>query len=346
VRVDGRWVTWWDRAHAPIRWTAPLPALAAAQDWQEAAPGVDWTEFALSGAGEAWRLRVILVRIAPTAVQFRLAQPPRRPDGYSGRWNVRDAPPEAIVAVNAGQFTGGPWGWVVREGVVRQPPGTGALAPGVAFTDRGQAVLLPPDSLPLAPGVREGFQSYPTLLAGDGEVPRALREPGLGVDLQHRDARLAFGLLRDGRVLLALTRFEGLGGVLEIVPFGLTTPEMAAVMGAVGCARAVLLDGGISGQLQLVARGKRHRWPGLRDVAMGLVVLPRAVPPGRAGDGPDGSGDAGPSTSPGIESDRAYSGALLPAILNFGVSVSAATTRLPATKSAARTRPGAAIGPP
>ncbi len=277
MRVDGHWVTWWDRSHAPIRWRTAPSAITAALDWREAAPGVDWTELAVSGAGEAWRLRVILVRIDPAAVEFKLIHPPRRPDGYNGRWSVKDAPPEAIVAVNAGQFTGGPWGWIVREGIERQPPGTGALAPGVAFTDHGRAVLLPPDSLTSAVGVREAFQSYPTLLAGDGEVPRALREPGLGVDLVHRDARLAFGLLRDGRVLLALTRFEGLGGVLEVVPFGLTTPEMAAVMGALGCARAVLLDGGISGQLQLVEHGQRHRWSGLRDVAAGLVVLPRPV---------------------------------------------------------------------
>ena len=35
------------------------------------------------------------------------------------------------------------------------------------------------------------------------------------------------------------------------MPFGLTSPEMAAVMGALGCRQALLLDGGISGQLRL-----------------------------------------------------------------------------------------------
>jgi exopolysaccharide biosynthesis protein len=244
-------------------------------NWRDAAPGVDWAELPISGAGEAWRLHVILVRIDPKAVEFRLVRPPRHSDGYSGRWSVHDAPPDAIVAVNAGQFTGGPWGWIVTEGIERQPPGTGALAPGVAFTRHGRVLLLPPDSLASAEEVREAFQSYPTLLANDGDVPQALREAGLGVDLRHRDARLAFGLLRDGKVLLALTRFEGLGGVLEVIPFGLTTPEMAALMGALGCARAVLLDGGISGQLLVLEGGQPRSWPGLRKVAAGLVVLPR-----------------------------------------------------------------------
>jgi exopolysaccharide biosynthesis protein len=40
------------------------------------------------------------------------------------------------------------------------------------------------------------------------------------------------------------------------LPFGLTTPEVAAVMGALGARRAVLLDGGISSQL-LIREGTR-----------------------------------------------------------------------------------------
>ncbi|NUS96106.1 MAG: hypothetical protein HOQ11_01710, partial [Gemmatimonadaceae bacterium] len=83
--------------------------------------------------------------------------------------------------------------------------------------------------------------------------------------------------LPDGRVLVALTRFEGLGGALELLPFGLTTPEMAALMGALGCRDAVLLDGGVSGQLAIHgARGERREWPGLRRVPLGLIATPIA----------------------------------------------------------------------
>ena len=42
---------------------------------------------------------------------------------------------------------------------------------------------------------------------------------------------------------------ERLGGMLKSIPFGLTVPEMSAVMGALGATDAVLLDGGISAQL-------------------------------------------------------------------------------------------------
>ena len=118
---------------------------------------------------------------------------------------------------------------------------------------------------------REAFQSYPMLLQ-DGAVPAALRTAGSGVNLDHRDARLALGTLDDGRVIVALTRFDALGETLGRVPFGLTSPEMAAVMGALGCRQALLLDGGISGQLSLRdGDGATRTWAGTRSVPLGLV---------------------------------------------------------------------------
>jgi exopolysaccharide biosynthesis protein len=103
-------------------------------------------------------------------------------------------------------------------------------------------------------------------------MPVALDEPGRGVNVEHRDARLALGTLDDGRVVVALTRFDAFGGTLGRVPFGLTSAEMAAVMGGLGCRQALLLDGGISGQLMLRdAAGARRAWPGTRSVPLGLV---------------------------------------------------------------------------
>jgi hypothetical protein len=76
--------------------------------------------------------------------------------------------------------------------------------------------------------------------------------------------------------LIAMTRFEGLGGALSNLPFGLTTPEMAALMGALGSRRAMLLDGGISSQLRLtLPDGTTRAWRGIRQVPLGLLVLAR-----------------------------------------------------------------------
>ncbi|MBC7898394.1 MAG: phosphodiester glycosidase family protein [Cytophagaceae bacterium] len=65
------------------------------------------------------------------------------------------------------------------------------------------------------------------------------------------------------------------GGALDFVPFGLTTPEMAAVMGALGARDAVMLDGGISSQLLIRDPAGVRRWTGLREVPLALVVRAR-----------------------------------------------------------------------
>jgi len=277
VRAPGGWETWWQGDSAPARWTGPLPAVADRVIWRQAAPGVERGEFSLSGDGEAFRVRVIVVRLDPGQLEFKLVKPV---DGrvFAGRWAVDEAPEDAIFAVNAGQFTDDkPWGWLVQDGVERQAPGMGPLAPGVVVDETGTLHLVPPDSIAVArSSARLAFQSYPTLLSGDGEVPLPLRVDDLGVDRTHRDARLALGLQRDGKVLIAMTRFEALGGVLANIPLGLTTPEMAAVMGALGASSAVLLDGGISCQMLIRSPGDTEIWTGWRKVALGLVAIPRA----------------------------------------------------------------------
>jgi hypothetical protein len=280
VDDGGVWREWWRSSRAPSRWDAPLPAIAGALSWRTAAPGLDWGELRLAGTGEAWRLRVVVVRVDPARVRLQLHAAVGA-DGRAGPWSIGEAPAEALLALNAGQFNDrGPWGWVVYRGRERRPPGTGPLAPAVVVDSAGQLRFVPPDSivaLRRSGEVVEAFQSYPALLVGEGEVPIPLREPGQGVDLAHRDGRLAIGQRRDGTVLIALTRFEGLGGALSALPFGPTVPEMAALMGALGCRRAVLLDGGISSQLLLRdGRQELGSWRGLRKVPLGLIGLPRS----------------------------------------------------------------------
>ena len=52
--------------------------------------------------------------------------------------------------------------------------------------------------------------------------------------------------------------------------------KRAAVMGALGCRRAALLDGGISAQLLVKDEaGERHLWRGVRRVQLGLVATAR-----------------------------------------------------------------------
>lgn len=268
---------WWRSAEAPQDWAVALPAVTRAVRWRTLRPGLESGRLDLSGDGVAWRIAVVLARVEPARFRFALDSAITR-DGAAA-WTI-DRARGAALAVNAGQFEGGsPWGWVVHGGVELQPPGHGPLSAALVVDRNGRIDLLDPDEMPAAQRsgrVLEAFQSYPAILVGDGRVPEPLRATGRGVDLVHRDSRFGVCVLRDGRLLFALTRFMSPGSPLSRLPFGPTTPEMAAIMGALGCRRAVLLDGGLSGQMALSdARGTLHRWPGLRPVPLGLLARPR-----------------------------------------------------------------------
>jgi hypothetical protein len=273
VRTAAGWETWWRRDDAPSRWSGEAP-LAGRVRWRAARPGVEWGELLLRGASEAWRTRVVVVRLDPARVELSLDPAFTR----DAAWSVADAAPDAAVALDAGQFRGAlPWGWVLTAGEEVLRPQYAPLAGAVVVGQDGRIRVVAPDRVDAVRargGIREAFQSYPMLLDG-GMVPEPLRTPGLGVSLDHRDARLALGTLPDGRVVIALTRFDALGDGLGRIPFGLTSPEMAAVMGALGCRQALLLDGGISGQLLLRAEADTRVWSGTRRVPLGLVVRTR-----------------------------------------------------------------------
>jgi uncharacterized protein YigE (DUF2233 family) len=273
--------------------------------WRTARPGVEVGELALVAAGgglavaapgaDAWTalreggvpVRVVLARLDPARLRFRLAAEPRA-GGRAGPWDVDRARAASALALNAGQFTdAGPWGWVVHAGRERQVPGAGALAGALVVDTLGRARVVGADSVrALSAAARAGdrsvalaVQSYPTLLDGDGQLPPQLRPAAAGpaaLDLAHRDARLAVGELRDGRLLVVLTRLGApagaLGDAVARIPVGLTVPEAAALLGALGARRALLLDGGLSAQLLVRdADGTARRWPGLRKVPLGLV---------------------------------------------------------------------------
>jgi len=270
VRGATGWDTWWRRDAAPSRWNDEAP-LAARVAWQRGASGMEWGELQLRGASEAWRTRVVLVRLDPRRLDLSLVTAFTRNES----WTVADADRGAVLALDAGQFRHSlPWGWVMSEGREVLAPEYAPLAGAVVVDPSGAVRVVAPDSVAAERErgtAREAFQSYPMLLQ-DGVVPVPLRDPGNGVDLSHRDARLALGTLSDGRVVIALTRFDALGESLGRIPFGLTTPEMAAVMGALGSRQALLLDGGISGQLMVRrADGSVRSWPGTRGVPLGLV---------------------------------------------------------------------------
>jgi len=248
--------------------------LSTIVDWRRGQPGVEWSTVPISGPGEASSLTLVVARLDPRLVSLQLvwAVENDRP-----AWTVDRTPTGAALSLNAGMFVEQlPWGWVVMNGRERLTPGVGPLSSAlVGFAD-GRLAWIDGDDVTAWRGradVRFAFQSYPTLLAGDGEVPLALREST--INTTHRDARLALGLDRQGRLLIALTRFDVAIPGADRLPFGLTVPEMAAVMGSLGARQAMLLDGGISAQLAIAdSAGTTKAWKGLRKVPLALVATP------------------------------------------------------------------------
>jgi hypothetical protein len=274
LRVGNEWQVWWRSSAAPARWqNAPLLRRRVA--WRRAAPGLEWGELFLRGTGEAWRTKLVVARINPSLVRLQLDT---ALGGGHAAWRLDRAPRNAILAVNAGQFFESlPWGWVRLAGEDFLSAAHGPLASTLAISRDGSVALGSADSALGVPPDRVSwaFQSYPTLLRR-GEVPLPLRAPNRGIDVGHRDARLAIGLAADGTLIIAMTRFDALGQPFGMIPFGLTTPEMAAVMGALGATDAVLLDGGISAQMLIRGPDGEHRWPGIRAVPLALIVYSRS----------------------------------------------------------------------
>jgi exopolysaccharide biosynthesis protein len=232
-------------------------------------------ELTVRAAGEGRWTRAVLLRLDPARLRLTL-QARLTPGLEHGAWTVDAAPPGALAAFNAGQFSGiAPWGWTVMDGLEIRPPGVGPLSQAVVLDRAGAVRFVPPDSIETvraAGGTVTALQSYPSLLVGDAEIPAALTTPGQGVGITHRDARLALCRLGDGRLLLLLTRFDGLGQVGESIPLGLTLAETAELLRGEGCRRAVALDGGISAQLAVRNGGEWEAWRGWRKVPLGVVV--------------------------------------------------------------------------
>jgi uncharacterized protein YigE (DUF2233 family) len=249
--------------------------LALGVAWHSSQPGFSWRVSRFADHGLLSSVDVIVLRIDPRAMRLRL-DTATADYGLRATWTVDRMPDDAIAAFNAGQFIGGiPWGWLVVDGVEQKPPGTGSLAMSFAIDREGRPRLIAPAELPAARAhMQFAFQSYPMLLQGQGEMPWELRAPGRGVNLTHRDSRLAIGITRNGEVIVALTRFAIAGSVAGSLPWGPTVPEMALFMRGLGADRAMMLDGGISSQLAVRdANGVAKRWANWRPVPLAVIAV-------------------------------------------------------------------------
>lgn len=247
--------------------------------WGQMDGGVARAAFEVQADPHLWHTRVVAVRLDPDAFRFRVRG---RVVDEAPAWSVARAPASATLAVNLGIHSGIiPWGWTVVGGREVRPPGVGPLSAALAWDLDGRLHWLTPAQIPAVRGsarIVEAFQSYPTLIDVDGSIPPPLLVDGRGVDVSHRDGRLAIGLTDEGQLVVAITRFYALGARGPALPMGLTLAEMATVMRRLGCRRAVSLDGGISAQLMVRENGRQRIWRGWRAVPFGLIAERLAEP--------------------------------------------------------------------
>lgn len=262
----------------------PATPIAANVSWKADDGAVKWGEWRVRFGENKLPILVIVAIVATTRTQLSLDI--ARDGDKLDAWSLSNAPINARFALNAGQFTDdGPWGWVMHRGREQQRPGTGALAGALIVDTAGRWSLVDADEIlkhRFSLSVREAVQSYPTLINRLGRIPPSLCAGSKDVDRTHRDTRLVVGTLSSGELVIAMTRFDGLGETAERLPLGPTTPEMIEVMRALGATRALMLDGGLSAQLLIrTAGGLAHEWAGLRKVPLALVGLPTPMPPPR-----------------------------------------------------------------
>src|SRR5918993_4410719 len=143
VRGSDGWTTWWRRDTAPVRWNDDA-ILGDRVTWRAGARGIEWGELQLRGSSEAWRTRLIVVRLDPRRVDLSLV--PAFTENKS--WSIADADSGAALALDAGQFRGSlPWGWVVSEGRELLAPEYAPLAGAVVVDMSGMVRIVSPKNV-------------------------------------------------------------------------------------------------------------------------------------------------------------------------------------------------------
>ncbi|MHB1329566.1 MAG: hypothetical protein ACYC2K_15320, partial [Gemmatimonadales bacterium] len=160
---DGRWQIWWRSDRAPAAWSDSQPVLASGLRWSSTAPGIELAQLKLAGSREAWRIRLIVVRLDPK--QLALGLETAYTAGGQPAWQADRVGADVLFAVNAGQFLrSAPWGWLVQDGTERLSPGVGPLSTALVIDEAGQVSWIEGDSLPARRydgRARFAFQSYP-----------------------------------------------------------------------------------------------------------------------------------------------------------------------------------------
>ncbi len=212
------------------------------------------------------RIYYLLVEDYQAHARLRVAIP-RDGLGRLERLEKMVAAKGGLGGINANFFdplSNKPIGLLIHDGTVLSPPYGQRAALGIDLF--GRAVIFEEARPPLIP-LREAVTGGPLLLK-EGKIALDPRREGFSeAFFQARAARSAIGLLAEGDlIMLIATKDQG--------STGLTLEELALLLQDLGAVEALALDGGSSSSL-VFKRGKDLRAIGSREIAVGLVLIPR-----------------------------------------------------------------------
>lgn len=212
------------------------------------------------------RIYYLLVADYQAHARLRVALPPSGLGGLA-RLETMVAAQGGLGGINANFFdplSNKPIGLLIHDGAVLSPPYGRRAALGVDLF--GRAMIFEESKPPLIP-LREAVTGGPLLLKEGKVVLDPQREGFSEAFAQARAARSAVGLGAEGElILLVATKNQGSAG--------LTLAELALLLQGLGAVEALALDGGSSASLAF-RRGKDLRAIGGREIAVGLVLIPK-----------------------------------------------------------------------
>lgn len=239
------------------QWGATDGFLAPA--FEPVAAGVELAELRVARSPNPLEVALVLVRIDPAAVRFRVVADAAWTERPVAEWARRE---KLAVAVNASFFSEeGPIGLVVAGGRLQHRPASKRAAHFLVDGPGRRPRIVNSRGADLA-GVAEGFQGFPAVMTG-GRTFSYMRTGGRGFPVLEVDRRAAACVDREDKVVLLVT---------DTLTNGLTFDELATVLGGLGCVDAMGFDGGGSAALSVTVPGHRREVTGTNPVPVVLGV--------------------------------------------------------------------------
>ncbi len=235
-------------------------------DWEDRTPGVERREIIVVEPHTATQVRLHMVRLDPTLVDFTVHYEPGTANSVSG-WQSETG---AMVIVNGGFFDGEFYtdGITVIDGEEHgvSPSYEEKIGVGGFFAVKdGEVSIVPLDREPVEPGTVDfdfATQSYPMLLMPGGE-------PAFDEETGHAAQRTVVGIDDRGRVVFIVIR-TGVFTLYELSRMLAELDEEGLYLDV-----ALNLDGGKSSGMEVRAGREHTHWESEASLPIIIAAYPK-----------------------------------------------------------------------